>query len=382
MLVYKTWTHVANRTFLIEAVPMPNLTNALSALPWTASANTPSARTIMADRDAWPPARGISGSTNRIKLAAARFNGTPGVLLDYTTVNAGLNNYTFPNGATYFVSGYVSLTGTTYFQSGAVIKFTNDVDAQLAVDGALICDTSPTNLAYLTSMDDNSLGQSIAGSSGSPAITGAEYINIITDTVGKLQNLYFAYAADAVQADNEAVWNSQFLDCGRGILLWHNVSLYNDLFAQCTYALDPIYGGVILGENLTVDGNLLDGWGTTLCITNCILHGNATANIIDADAHVSEYNEYVTGITTMGSPPYFKTGAGGNYYLIDNTYRDAGTTNIDPALYAELRTMTTYAPQDGSNPDNDSKPDLGYHYPYSFAPIGGNGDYFTAGVFK
>ncbi|MDR3563200.1 MAG: hypothetical protein P4N59_17455 [Negativicutes bacterium] len=65
----------------------------------------------------------------------------------------------------------------------------------------------------------------------------------------------------------------------------------------------------------------------------------------------------------MTSPPY-KTAGNANYYLAPNSpCRNAGTTTIDPDLLAELQTMTTYAPQDGSHPDNDGLPDLGYHYP-------------------
>ena len=59
----------------------------------------------------------------------------------------------------------------------------------------------------------------------------------------------------------------------------------------------------------------------------------------------------------------FETAGNANYYLAPGSpYRDAGTTNIDPDLLAELQTMTTYAPQDGGWPDTNT-PDLGYHYP-------------------
>ena len=53
----------------------------------------------------------------------------------------------------------------------------------------------------------------------------------------------------------------------------------------------------------------------------------------------------------------------GQFYLpVNSPCRDAGTTDIDPALLAELQAMTTYAPQDGGWPDTNM-PDIGYHYP-------------------
>lgn len=66
----------------------------------------------------------------------------------------------------------------------------------------------------------------------------------------------------------------------------------------------------------------------------------------DADSHVT------------GTYP-FKSGASANYYLADNTFRNIGGSFFSD----DMQNMTTYAPQDGSYPDNDGHPDLGYHYP-------------------
>ena len=60
--------------------------------------------------------------------------------------------------------------------------------------------------------------------------------------------------------------------------------------------------------------------------------------------------------TTTGSSP-FQTAAAANYYLADNTFRGLGMSVLD-----EIKTMTTYAPQDGGWPDSTGT-DLGYHYP-------------------
>jgi hypothetical protein len=81
-----------------------------------------------------------------------------------------------------------------------------------------------------------------------------------------------------------------------------------------------------------------------------------------------------TGQVTDGSNPFAAAG-GGNCYLADNTFRDAGTANLDPALLADIQTKTTYPPASLAGDfaasttlypcvprDTATAPDLGYHY--------------------
>src|SRR5205085_2842698 len=71
----------------------------------------------------------------------------------------------------------------------------------------------------------------------------------------------------------------------------------------------------------------------------------------------------------------FLSVGGADHYLATNTYRNLGTTSMDAALSARIKTKTTYPPVAYSNitisvdttfgpqaqRDTDA-PDLGYHY--------------------
>jgi hypothetical protein len=125
----------------------------------------------------------------------------------------------------------------------------------------------------------------------------------------------------------------------------------------------------------------------TVGLTNCLFTSNGI--------YVSTND---VNWTDMSGPVYQTVGAG-SYYLADNSpYRNAGTTNITPALLADLQTKTTYPPVVYSNitisaatmyspqatRDTNRAPDLGYHYdPLDYA-FGGVNDYsnltFNAGT--
>jgi hypothetical protein len=113
---------------------------------------------------------------------------------------------------------------------------------------------------------------------------------------------------------------------------------------------------------------------------------------------ISPYNLYVAGINPL-SGPYFQKIGGGSYYLTNNSpCQNTGTTNIDPALLADLAAKTTYPPIAYTNVtfstattlspqaqrDNDGQPDLGYHYDpldYTFGGCKASSNLtFTAGT--
>src|ERR1700761_4301854 len=96
-------------------------------------------------------------------------------------------------------------------------------------------------------------------------------------------------------------------------------------------------GETIRGENLTVDGPLMDGRTTTLCLTNCILTKDyGTAAVVNDSHNGLPWGAAVGGIREL-TGPYFQTAGGGSYYLANGSAcRQAGTTNLEPTLLAEL----------------------------------------------
>jgi len=99
----------------------------------------------------------------------------PGLVVDYTTINTSYTNYTFKGNETYYVSGLVTCAGTTTFEGGAVIKYTNTATARIEITGTTVFPSStlPANSPYrpiiFTAKDDNSVGLTITGSSGTPS---------------------------------------------------------------------------------------------------------------------------------------------------------------------------------------------------------------------
>jgi hypothetical protein len=106
--------------------------------------------------------------------------------------------------------------------------------------------------------------------------------------------------------------------------------------------------------------------GTNLFLTNCLL--SAVTNLGNC------FTQCVAIVP--GSNGVFQTVGGANFYLANGSpYRDAGTTNINPTLLAQLAKKTTFPPvlcinsnfnaltTLGPQAQRDTNaPDLGYHY--------------------
>jgi hypothetical protein len=129
-------------------------------------------------------------------------------------------------------------------------------------------------------------------------------------------------------------------------------------------------GSTINAVNLTVDNAnmVFSGSSSTLKLTNSLLVSITNAGT----SYTGSFN------FTNNSGSVFQTVGAGDFYLADGSpYRDAGTTNTDPALLADLQNLTTYPPLILSstfaanttlNPQSQrdiQATDLGYHY----API-------------
>src|SRR5439155_9964318 len=158
-----------------------------------ASASFPDRRSLVAQAF-----RSRSKATERPQMASiqpGQMQPRTGLCIDYETVNASLTNYTFASDTNYYISSGVSLRGTNnIIQGGTVIKFTNSTSAKLNfLDAGLVCKTGPYKMAILTSKDDNSVGETISGSTGSPTnYPGATYLYAPGGAV--LPYLKFCYA--------------------------------------------------------------------------------------------------------------------------------------------------------------------------------------------
>jgi hypothetical protein len=412
--VGKTWTQVDQKQFLIEAVRHVDLAPLLANLPQQAAANNaaPRARAMarrqpVASRAALakvgqasrlppqkvpeaPPAQGRpearptlsfheraaalrgekSAETAAIQPASTRLG--PAVSIDYSIVSS-ISDLRLKGDTTYLVTNSVTLSGTTTIEGGAVIKFSNVTNAgsnRLLITGPIDCLTKPGSPAIFTARDDDSVGEALStGSLGTNRYAGRALELNAANTTYDLHDLRFRFP------DKAAYISSSTATC----LLSHVQVSYANI------ALNNQYTHAVARNLLVHDSlNLLSGAvGATSRFEHATLHrvgtfrNNGTVYLTNSIL-ISVTNGVVwTGSnveTNLNDSGIFQTvGSGARYLASQSAYRNAGTTNINPTLLADLRQRTTYPPivltsdivsdttlypQAGRDTDT---PDLGYH---------------------
>jgi hypothetical protein len=409
---YKHWFQSNGHRFLMEEVPYPQVAPQLEQLPPMTGRLSVGATNLLAvnsllnavpARLLQPPAPGVSASAARMRVAKTGLHPADGLVLDYVTLNTTLTDYVFQGDTTYYISGNVTLAGANSFEGGAVIKFARGT-------GITVVSTAIVNWlggAYwptvFTAMDDNSVGQPISGSTGSPSGYYADPALNFSSGSPTLADLRILYAQVGVAAPGMTIRDAQFVSCQEGASLqaaYYASSFLNVLFANVQTNFNCLqYIASVNAQNVTINNSSVvvagpsDGVGITLIATNCIF-----ANVISlSNAYVYSlsgsdngfYRSSTFGLSqyTTSTSPFQMVGAGSYYLTASNSFRNVGTTNIDPTLLAELRTKTTYPPLVYSNltlmvattlspqaerDNNDGSVDLGWHYD----PI----DYFFGGV--
>jgi hypothetical protein len=294
----------------------------------------------------------------------------PGVILDYSTIETSQTNVVFAANVTTFVSGPVFLYGTnTSFEGGTVIKMAPTNSAKLQINSAITWTGGPYRPVVVTARDDNSAGESITNSTGTPVTYPGPALSFTASST--VRNLRVAYAQIGVQAASGItleIDHGQFLKCSNAVQsTGAYVNLRNVLFNNVTNVFS---GATTVGrcEHLTVNGAGAFNYNNAcpaLYVTNSLLIG------------VTSLGSY-TGVasTNLSSATgVFQSVWGGAHYLATNSpYRNLGSTNINADLIKDFRRMTTYPPTLLSSTvsvdtvlgpavqrENDV-PDLGYHY--------------------
>lgn len=257
-------------------------------------------------------------------------------------------DYVFRNGVSYYVPTRVELYGTTVIEGGATIKVDwYYTDSTLAVMGTLVCKTDdPYFPAFLTSVDDDTVGDAFQDSSGTPVAisNGVPYLDLTyaEDTTPTLNNLRIRYADQGVAtpaAKRLNVWNCQFNKCNSSIIAKQGstVSLHNVLFGTCGAAVTGFTNfTAIEAEHVTADAT--NFWSqlspTRINLTNCIVVGT-----------IASGPTLVTDHSAINPASPFQPAGSGHYYLASgSSYRKAGTANISSRLATEFRQKTTQPP--------------------------------------
>lgn len=380
--VYKSWVTLQGRKFLVEEIPYRRISSQAQTLPpqTNAAFSVNSGNCVLfqvSSQRLLPPMRRVPSNSAPAKFLAK--TGAPeqrGLVLDYSEVDSDESDFTFQGDTTYDITGNVYFSGTTTIEGGAVLKFPEDGSGGLDCD-QVVCESTAYRPAVFTSENDNSVGETLPESSGTPAEGSSGYLEV-SDSVG-LNHCRFSYAGTAVTfLDASMVTDSQFLQCNYGIV-GGNVEVENALASGCYIFIDALP----TCENITVDNGYCaaDQDGN---FTNCVFSdmANIVADVYDEGAVPSGafngfYSSPEFGANTIVDASYpYQTAGGGSYYLADTTFRGVGTTNIDPNLLTDLAGKTTYPPivfnditftattnfSPQATRDANASLDLGYHY--------------------
>jgi hypothetical protein len=338
--------------------------------------------------DAGGYAVSISDGTSSVTSRTAQltvFSGTGDLFV--MRIFGSRQDYSFKDGITYLINSPVQLYGNTVLKGGSVIKMDwyYELGGSLIVKGGLTCDTQPYYPAILTSVDDDGPGQALGYSEidgpPQPYAGTLPFLDLTGSTSNRISNLRIAYADTGVTTPGSSkqldVWNCQFMRCNNAIdnevgAFGGVTRLHNVLFAGCGVAVLASTNNIeIHGEHVTAD--VTNFWSATVApwkvaMANSLITGTLGSTLIQ------ELDSVVVGVTN-GT---FSAVNAGNYYLpSDSPHRQIGTTNVSPALLAELRGKTTAAPM--SLPSfmrltgeltlapqapryTNGAPDIGYYY--------------------
>jgi hypothetical protein len=379
IVVTKQWLNLDGRQCLVESTPFSRIEPLLQELPApTGQAKLQESPDSVLHKIAkghlLPVRKFAKEKAPALRLASIN-HPKMGVAIDYTTATSQ-TNFTFQSDQTYYVSSNVTLSGTTIFEGGAVIKFTNSTGAKISLN-TFSCKTGPYRPVILTSKDDNTAGNAITGSTGSPTnYQGATYLS---GGGGNYSYMRFSYAGKGIsgyveKVNGGEVWHSQFYRCGTAIVSQGGAGDYHNLlFSRCGTAVDVSYlafADLLRGEHITADQitTFYDpGTGYGAVLTNCIF---------TAVTNIGSMNSYYSCATNSSSAGFYQTVGAASYYLADgSTNRNAGLTNLNSSMLTDLKIKTTYPPLVSTSNNisvstsyapqaqrDTDIPDRGYHY--------------------
>lgn len=425
--IVKHWTMLDGRNFLVEEVPVPLVNDQIDALmsrPRGASINLNrhgTGASVIAALKSVLPKRTVKSTTSKMRMAKLDAPRARGFVLDYTITLASATNFTFKSDTTHYVSGSVTLYGTTTFEGGAVIKYATSASVNMTPGPPGIPNPqiswlgAPYRPVIFTAKDDNSVGENISGSTGSPSgYYGSPMISLASPSASPtMSGLRMTFGKTGIQLSGASanILNGQIVNCQNGLNMAGGTIFVGNVLLNAK--TNFIFGG---GSSLAVQNATISTAtyvatapaspsGCNLSLTNCLLANvtNFTAGsfLSAGGGHNGFFNSL--GGSSFGTPMIaittypFQTVNGGSHYLTSgNELRNAGAANINSDLLTGLKQRTTYPPIAFTNTtstyttlgpqaqrDTDA-PDLGYHYDpldYIFGKVDQNTNLtFTAGT--
>lgn len=360
-LVAKNWIETdEGEKFLVETVALDSIEDGLQQLPTGkggvqfrkaqpgrlhASYRAP--RRIPAKESAQARIERLDHASDLAKFDALQ---RPGLVLDYVTTNGTIASYTFQSDETYYLSGATTISGASTFEGGTVLKLDSANTTKLELQGTVTFGGGAYRPVVFSGKDDNTVGQTISGSTGDPTATyyGATGGTLVLNngTGVTLQHLRFSHqrralAFTAGTSLTHIIRHAQFVRCQEGVAPANTVNLHNALFNNVGTVIAGTATTTVNGQHWTVNvaSLLRNSASATLNLVNCLLVQFTTSP-------TGTYNDPYSSVNVVASNTgLFQTVSGGNHYLVAGSpYRNAGNANIDPTLAAELKAMTTEAP--------------------------------------
>ncbi|HZM03004.1 MAG TPA: LamG-like jellyroll fold domain-containing protein [Candidatus Saccharimonadales bacterium] len=362
--VTKHWLPQENgNVILIEEVPYTALTNLAGVLPLHSSNTKPDHKirrtASLPPPLQQPPSRARTVGVMKIAKNEDRSVKKSALVIDYTLAGYDFasSDFIFQSDTTYFVSGvwnFVGLPGTMIFEGGTVVKYTTNATIYDYGSGPGVFAGSEYRPSVFSSWEDDSVGSSIAGSSGSPSLVPSTTFYIEEAGHGLSSNLIsnarFSYADYAYTDYSDPVFtfrDCQFINCTSATATKYCTHIYfkNVLCSHC-YDIFAGYAELenVDAENVTVDScpyfAMTNSWWGS-----CSYSGGITNSILTAcDSSTSLFATNCSFVNSSASGIYQTVGAG-NYYLASGSANlTGGTTNIDPVLLADLGQKTVYPP--------------------------------------
>lgn len=357
LLVGKEWVTTDDaRSFLVESVSYEELKPLLDTLPLEvaqrnegAAPQTPKVISSKHFAQGLPVAPSAGSLTHRNFQLAKLERERPGVLIDWVLMTSS-TDVTLRAGETYFVDGAVNLSGTTIIEGASVCKFTNAFTggtARLNFMGPVLFKTDPHNPAIFTGCDDDTVGATITGSSGTPTnYYGDAYLNLTfgAGTTGGLhiKNAILRYPnvgvhmpqAREISLENVRIVKGDFGLFNKEVAVLRNVLIsetFRPFAGQFTNAVTRAEHVTIHRADRLIHGDTLPA----ILMTNSLLI-SVTNNVRFVGSHVE---------TNLSDSGIFEALGAGRYYLpAASPYRDAGTALVSSSMAAILNETTTTAP--------------------------------------
>lgn len=358
ILVDKQVVRSGARTFLVESLKYAAIAPSLATLPPPAGPGTNAqARlggTLRHGLAQVPPRLLARQSFGPMKVASLPLP-KKGLLWDYSTLNFNTNQLTLQADQTYLVTSAVNVTNLSV-EGGCVVKYTrytNSNPATISAINTLACLTGPFRPATFTSIDDNSIGEVIPGSTGNhPAnFTYANpALSVMSTNVNSLQYMRFfnTWNGIACYSGQMTLTNMQFINSADAPIFWGasgTCNLYNALAYQFLTVIDMAQHVNFNMQHVTADVGENTAYGSstngsaTQTATNCLF-----VNIDLSTPPFTMSTQFNFWTNFNGFMPFQTTGAGTHYLLANSPFAAMGTTNIDTNLLAQIRRKTVWPP--------------------------------------